>query len=220
MVFFPDYMNDQVKMSGSHTGLCPVLSGLCTGPARPGLSLSSPPLSILCERLTSFSHCTKWSNNLQSHRLVTGLVTSSFIIMTPAWIFVRIKRIYTRTRSPLQTTMFERKFKELIRNSLVLILKTHNSSSPSVSNKSLCFVAAHCRCPDTREWPSYSPSQSRHPLPPHLWEGSRLFDSSQWTNMSPLSWDSRHSREFWHRTPSSSTLFPEINIYLPLPSTF
>ena len=61
MVFFPDYMNDQIKMSGSHTGLCPVRSL-----ARQARS-PSPPLSILCElSLASFSHCTKWSNNLPS----------------------------------------------------------------------------------------------------------------------------------------------------------
>ena len=47
-------------MSGSHTGLCPARQ-----PRSP--SHRPSPLFVRCVWLLSFSHCTKWSNNLPSH---------------------------------------------------------------------------------------------------------------------------------------------------------
>ena len=136
-------MNDQVKMSGSHTGLCPVRSQ-CTGQARPGLHLSRPsPFFASVWRLFPIVQSGVTTFRLSSPDQTTNQV---FYHYDTDLNFCPDKEVLSNLRSPLQTTMFEREFKELIRNSLVRILNVKDSSSPSVSNKSLCFVSAYCRC--------------------------------------------------------------------------
>ena len=99
-------------------------------PGRPGLSHCRPSpffasvwrvFPIVQSGVTTF-RLIPWSPDLSPGPLS----------LWHAWIFVRIKGIYTRTWSPLQTTMFERKFKELIRNSIGSDIKDAGAAEAQV----------------------------------------------------------------------------------------